>query len=71
MGRHGHGEDAGAAPERLDAARALHGELDRAGREGRAAEPGLIRRSLETITLGLAAGSTGLALAQEISHLLG
>lgn len=31
----------------------------------------MIRRSLETITLGLGAGSGGLALAQEISRLLG
>ncbi|MER6446182.1 hypothetical protein DEJ51_26340 [Streptomyces venezuelae] len=61
----------GAAPERIDAAQALHAELDRAGQEGRAAEPGLIRRSLETVTLGLGAGTTGLALAQEISRLLG
>ncbi|MGW6981804.1 hypothetical protein ACWGE1_20555 [Streptomyces sp. NPDC054932] len=61
----------GAGQDRLDAAQTLQGELDRAGREGRAAEPGLIRRSLETITLGLGAGSTGLALAQEISRLLG
>ncbi|WP_405528311.1 hypothetical protein OG592_10265 [Streptomyces avidinii] len=61
----------GAGPERLDAAQALRGELERAGQEGRPAEPGLIRRSLETVTLGLGAGSAGLALAQEISRLLG
>lgn len=61
----------GAAQDRLDAAQALHGELDRAGQEGRAAEPGVVRRALETITLGLGAGSTGLTLAQEIARLLG
>ncbi|MGW6848022.1 hypothetical protein ACWGCK_04570 [Streptomyces virginiae] len=61
----------GASQDRLDAAQALRGELDRAGQEGRAAEPGLIRRSLETITLGLGAGSTGLALARELGRLLG
>lgn len=61
----------GAAPERIDAARTLRGELERAGEEQRAPEPGLVRRSLETITLGLAAGSGGLALVQQISALLG
>ncbi|MFE2322506.1 hypothetical protein ACFXD5_00995 [Streptomyces sp. NPDC059385] len=61
----------GADQDRLDAARTLHGELEQAGREQRAAEPGVVRRALETITLGLGAGSTGLALAQEITRLLG
>ncbi|MFJ3877496.1 hypothetical protein ACIPW5_08575 [Streptomyces sp. NPDC090077] len=60
-----------AGPERIDAADALRGELEEAGREQRAPEPGLVRRSLETITLGLGAGSAGLALAQQISVLLG
>ncbi|MFB6805948.1 hypothetical protein [Streptomyces sp. NPDC056387] len=59
-----------ADPGRIRAADDLHGELDRAAQQGRPAEPGLIRRSLETITLGLGAGSGGLALAQEISRLL-
>ncbi|MEU9179068.1 hypothetical protein AB0C90_19830 [Streptomyces sp. NPDC048550] len=63
--------DQGAAQERITAAETLRGELDRAAQERRAAEPGVIRRSLETITLGLGAGSGGLALAQEISRLLG
>ncbi|WP_330299197.1 hypothetical protein [Streptomyces sp. NBC_00503] len=62
---------AGADQAQLDAAQTLHGELDRAGREQRAAEPGVVRRALETITLGLGAGSTGLALAQELTRLLG
>lgn len=61
----------GAGPAQLAAAQTLREELDQAGRERRAAEPGLVRRSLETITLGLGASSTGLALAQEISRLLG
>ncbi|MEV6579646.1 hypothetical protein AB0M92_15980 [Streptomyces sp. NPDC051582] len=63
--------DQGAAPGRIEAADVLRGELDRAAREGRPTEPGVIRRSLETITLGLGVGSGGLALAQEISRLLG
>ncbi|MFK0048476.1 hypothetical protein ACIQU4_31190 [Streptomyces sp. NPDC090741] len=63
--------DQGAAPSRIEAADVLRGELDRAAQERRAAEPGVIRRSLETITLGLGVGSGGLALAQEISRLLG
>ncbi|MGE7390149.1 hypothetical protein ACQKM2_32190 [Streptomyces sp. NPDC004126] len=63
--------DRDAGPERVEAAHALRGELEEAGRERRAPEPGLVRRSLETITLGLGAGSAGLALAQQISALLG
>ncbi|RST05902.1 hypothetical protein EF910_12175 [Streptomyces sp. WAC07149] len=63
--------DRDAGPERLDAAHALRGELEEAGREQRAPEPGLVRRSLEAITLGLGAGSVGLALAQQISDLIG
>lgn len=63
--------DQGAAPGRIEAADVLHGELGRAAQEGRPAEPGVIRRSLETITLGLGVGSGGLALAQEIGRLLG
>ncbi|MFK0252173.1 hypothetical protein [Streptomyces sp. NPDC090445] len=62
--------DEGAAPARVEAAEVLRGELDRAVQERRPAEPGLIRRSLETITLGLGAGSSGFTLAQEISRLL-
>ncbi|WP_374776385.1 hypothetical protein OG756_30080 [Streptomyces sp. NBC_01310] len=61
----------GAGQAQLDAARTLREELDQAGRERRTAEPGVVRRALETVTLGLGAGSTGLALAQEISRLLG
>ncbi|MFF4850202.1 hypothetical protein [Streptomyces sp. NPDC001194] len=63
--------DQGAAPARIEAADVLRAELDQAAQERRPAEPGVIRRSLETITLGLGVGSGGLALAQEISRLLG
>ncbi|WP_371676120.1 hypothetical protein [Streptomyces sp. NBC_01276] len=63
--------DEGAAGDRVDAARTLHGELERAGEERRAPEPGLIRRCLQTITVGLGAGSGALALAREITALLG
>ncbi|MER7466502.1 hypothetical protein [Streptomyces sp. NPDC097981] len=62
--------DQGAAPERIEAADTLHGELDRAAQQRRAVEPGVVRRALETITLGLGVGSGGLALAQEIGRLL-
>ncbi|MFD0269078.1 hypothetical protein ACFVGY_21275 [Streptomyces sp. NPDC127106] len=62
--------DQGAAPARIEAAEVLRGELDRAAQERRPAEPGLIRRSLETITLGLGAGSSGFTLAQEIGRLV-
>ncbi len=60
----------GATTAQIDAAEVLRGELDRAAQERRAAEPGLIQRSLQTIGLGLGAGSTGLSLAQEIGRLL-
>ncbi|MET9882865.1 hypothetical protein ABZZ20_06795 [Streptomyces sp. NPDC006430] len=62
--------DEGASREQIAAAETLRGELDRAAQERRAAEPGVVQRSLEIITLGLGAGSGGLALAQEISRLL-
>ncbi|WP_327303771.1 hypothetical protein OG730_09190 [Streptomyces sp. NBC_01298] len=61
----------GAAQERIDAAADLTGELERAGQEQRPPEPGRVRRCLETVTLGLAAGSATLALAQELGRLLG
>ncbi|MFG2621922.1 hypothetical protein ACGFXC_30335 [Streptomyces sp. NPDC048507] len=60
----------GAAPDRIDAARTLRGELARAGEDCRAPEPGVIRRCLETISLGLGAGSGALAPAREITGLL-
>lgn len=63
--------DEGAAPDRIGAAQTLQGELEQAGQESRAPEPGLIRRCLETITLGLGAGSGALALARELTGLLG
>ena len=61
----------GAEQPRIEAADTLCAELDQAAGEGRSADPGLVRRALETITLGLAASSGALALAQEISRLLG
>ncbi|RST17782.1 hypothetical protein EF908_33835, partial [Streptomyces sp. WAC04770] len=36
-----------------------------------AADQGRIRQALETLTVGLAAGSGGIALAQEIGRLVG
>ncbi|MEU9799763.1 hypothetical protein [Streptomyces sp. NPDC051000] len=59
----------GAPQDRIDAAETLRAELDRAARERCSVEPGLVRRCLETVTLGLGAGSTGLVLAQEITRL--
>ncbi|MEU6867167.1 hypothetical protein ABZ924_28640 [Streptomyces sp. NPDC046876] len=59
-----------ATPTQIHAAEVLRGELDRAAQERRAAEPGLIQRSLQTITLGLGAGTTGLTLAQELGRML-
>jgi hypothetical protein len=43
----------------------------RAGREGRAADRGRIRAALETIGIGVAAGSGSLAPAQEPGRALG
>ncbi|XXZ52047.1 hypothetical protein AAGT00_30125 [Streptomyces cavourensis] len=49
----------------------MRGELVRAGEEGRPADRGRIRQALETLTVGLAAGSGGIALAQDIGRLVG
>ncbi|MEW1748189.1 hypothetical protein ACIQU1_03290 [Streptomyces angustmyceticus] len=49
----------------------LRGELAQAGQEGRPADQGRVRQALETISMGLAAGSGGLALAQELGRALG
>ncbi|MEU8772531.1 hypothetical protein [Streptomyces sp. NPDC048606] len=64
-------DEEGAAEEGVEAARILNDELEEAGREHRAPEPGLIRRCLETVTLGLGAGSGALALTRELTLLLG
>ncbi|MBT2409424.1 hypothetical protein J7I94_02405 [Streptomyces sp. ISL-12] len=61
------GEHPALAPE----AEAVQGELVRAGQEGRAVDRGRIRAALETIGIGVAAGSGSLALAQEIQRVLG
>lgn len=55
------------APE----AEVIRGELTGAGGEGRPADRGRIRAALETISVGVAAGSGGLALAQELGRALG
>ncbi|MEV7425078.1 MULTISPECIES: hypothetical protein [unclassified Streptomyces] len=52
-------------------AEVVRGELVRADEEGRPADQGRLRQALETISLGLAAGSGGVALAQEIGRLIG
>ncbi|KWT60922.1 hypothetical protein ADL21_16495 [Streptomyces albus subsp. albus] len=49
----------------------VQGELERARQEQRPADRGRIRRALETISLGLATGSSGLALAQSLGHVVG
>ncbi|MGA5472192.1 hypothetical protein ACPCUK_25900 [Streptomyces arboris] len=60
-----------ALPELAAQAEIVRGELVRAGEEGRPADQGRIRQALETLTVGLAAGSGGIALAQEIGRLVG
>ncbi|MFJ9572565.1 hypothetical protein [Streptomyces bacillaris] len=60
-----------AQPELAAEAEFVRGELVRAGEEGRPADQGRIRQALETLTVGLAAGSGGIALAQEIGRLVG
>ncbi|WP_320776924.1 hypothetical protein [Streptomyces sp. CRN 30] len=52
-------------------AEAVRGELVRAGEEGRPADSGRVRAALETIGVGVAAGSGSLALVQEITRVLG
>ncbi|GHC58231.1 hypothetical protein [Streptomyces cinnamoneus] len=49
----------------------VRGELVRADREQRPADPGRVRRALETISTGLTTGSAGLALAQELGRVIG
>ncbi|OKI01144.1 hypothetical protein A6A06_20120 [Streptomyces sp. CB02923] len=49
----------------------VQGELERARQEQRPADQGRIRRALETLSLGLATGSSGLALAQALGHAVG
>ncbi|MEU3894630.1 hypothetical protein [Streptomyces sp. NPDC045251] len=59
------------SPALVGEAEVIRGELVRAGQEGRVADRGRIRSALETIGIGVAAGSGGLALAQELGRALG
>ncbi|MFI5680300.1 hypothetical protein [Streptomyces cellulosae] len=61
----------GENPALVAPARVIQGELAQAGQEGRAADRGRIRSALETISVGVAAGSGGFALAQELARALG
>jgi hypothetical protein len=59
-------------PRLLQEAEAVRAELERGGRQGAAApDTGRIRRSLELITSGAAAGSGALALIEGIVHAIG
>ncbi|GCB45127.1 hypothetical protein [Streptomyces sp. NL15-2K] len=61
----------GENPALVTQAEVIQGELVQAGQEGRPADRGRIRSALETISIGVAAGSGGLALAQELGRILG
>ncbi|MEV5482586.1 MULTISPECIES: hypothetical protein [Streptomyces] len=52
-------------------AEVVRGELVAAEQEQRPADRGRVRQALQTISLGLTAGSSGVALAQELGHLIG
>ncbi|WP_275462484.1 hypothetical protein [Streptomyces noursei] len=52
-------------------AEVVRGELVEAEQEQRPADQGRVRQALQTISLGLAAGSSGLALVQELGRLFG
>ncbi|MFH8553410.1 hypothetical protein [Streptomyces celluloflavus] len=52
-------------------AETVRGELVEAEEEQRPADHGRIRQALQTISLGLTAGSSGLVLVQELGHLIG
>lgn len=58
-------------PALVPQAQVIQGELAQAGQEGRAAHRGRIQAALETISVGVAAGSGGLALAEQLGHALG
>ncbi|MER5613977.1 hypothetical protein [Streptomyces sp. NPDC002215] len=57
--------------ELAEQAEIVRGELVQAEEERRPADQGRVRQALETISLGLAAGSGGIALVQEIGRLVG
>ncbi|WP_406120751.1 hypothetical protein [Streptomyces sp. NBC_00989] len=61
----------GENPVLVPQAQVIQGELVQAGEEGRAANRGRIRAALETITIGVGAGSGGLALVEQLKHALG
>ncbi|WP_406453016.1 hypothetical protein OH768_12420 [Streptomyces sp. NBC_01622] len=61
----------GEHPTLVSQAQVIQGELVQAGEEGRAANRGRIRAALETITIGVGAGSGGLALVEQLKHALG
>ncbi|WP_217236724.1 hypothetical protein [Streptomyces sp. AC555_RSS877] len=61
----------GESPSLVAQAQVIQGELVQAGQEGRVADRGRIRAALETIGIGVAAGSGSLALAQELARALG
>ncbi|MGW0561790.1 hypothetical protein ACWDZ4_14535 [Streptomyces sp. NPDC003016] len=52
-------------------AEVVRAELVRAEEQQVPADQGRVRRALETISLGLSAGSGGLALAQELGRVIG
>ncbi len=58
-------------PVLVEQAEVVRGELVRADQEQRPADPGRVRRALETISMGLTTGSAGLALAQELGRVIG
>ncbi|MEV0481126.1 hypothetical protein AB0I69_11040 [Streptomyces sp. NPDC050508] len=61
----------GENPALVPQAQVIQGELVQAGEEGRAANRGRIRAALETITIGVGAGSGGIALVEQLKHALG
>ncbi|MHB9858227.1 hypothetical protein [Streptomyces sp. YIM S03343] len=58
-------------PALVPQAQVIQGELASAGQGGEPANRGRIKAALETISVGVAAGSGGLALVQELGRVLG
>ncbi|MER7921883.1 hypothetical protein ABTY96_01910 [Streptomyces sp. NPDC096057] len=61
----------GEYPTLVPQAQVIQGELVQAGEEGRAVNRGRVRAALETITIGVGAGTGGLALIEQLKHALG
>ncbi|SEE68225.1 hypothetical protein SAMN05216489_07773 [Streptomyces sp. 3213] len=61
----------GEYPTLVPQAQVIQGELVQAGEEGRAVHRGRVRAALETITIGVGAGTGGLALIEQLKHALG